>query len=396
MIEVIYLGGVFCALLTVYVLLFKKDALRSYADYLLAIFFILEAWCVIMYLLIYSGWIVNVPHFYKTAAPFNFVLPVLSFLYVRSVLYNEKKVAIKDLWHFIPFILFMINYIPFFILPTETKVVIVNATTEDINQSYIYQAGIIPEYLSFIFRIIQTLVYLIFQWGLIIKYNKENKNSLVQKQIDAVIKWLKIFTWASTCFVIAFIVLTIIALIYNTLYVQEFLIFFPGLLLSSSFLLISSYLVTHSDILNGLPFIKYKEIVKNVLNQEITKIPFIEEDYTAEIEQLEQHLNKDKPYLNNNLTIGHLAVNLNLPLRELSYIINNYYKVKFTDLINTYRINYITNRLDEKFLTTFTIESLALEAGFNSKTSFYRAFKKEYNCTPKEYLEQFATNSVNN
>ena len=88
MIEVIYLGGVFCAFLTVYVLLLKQGALRSYADYLLSFFFILEAWAVIMYLLIYSGWIANVPHLYKTAAPFNFLFPVLTYLYVRAVLYK--------------------------------------------------------------------------------------------------------------------------------------------------------------------------------------------------------------------------------------------------------------------------------------------------------------------
>lgn len=392
MIEVIYLGGVFCAILTVYVLLFKKEALRSYADYLLAIFFILEAWSVIMYLLIYSGWIINVPHFYKTAAPFNFVLPVLSFLYVRAVLYNEKRISIKDIWHFIPFVFFVINYLPFFILSTEDKVAIVNATTKDLNQAYKYQSGILPEYIAYIFRTVQTFVYLIFQWKLIIQYKKENENRLIQKQINSIVKWLKIFTWASTLFVIAFVILTIIALIYNTIFFQGLIINLPSLLLSGSFLVISSYLVTHPTILDGLPFIKYKEVDKNILNEEVTRLPFIEGNYTVEIAQLESYLVKERPYLKSNITIGHLAVALNIPIRELSYIINNYYDKRFNDLINSYRINYITDKLDKDFLSSYTIESLAMEAGFNSKTSFYRAFNKIYNCTPKEFMDQLATN----
>ncbi len=392
MIEVIYLGAVFCAILTVYVLLFKKDALRSYADYLLSTFFIFEAWAVIIYLLIYSGWIANVPHFYKTAAPFNFLFPVLTYLYVRAVLYNEKGFSRKDIWHLLPFVVFIINYMPFFILPIEVKLDIVNATTKDLNQAYKYQAGYIPEELVYLFRIFQTLVYLVFQWKLIINYNKNNKNALIENQINAIVKWLKIFTWASTLFVVAFIVLSLIAIVYHSINIQGLLNYVPGILISGSFLIISSYLVTHPIILDGLPFIKYKDIEKNELNEEVTKLPFIKGDFELEIAQLETYLVKEKPYLKSNITIGHLAVGLNIPIRDLSYIINNYYEIRFNDLINSYRIKYITEKLDKVFLSTFTIESLAIEAGFNSKTSFYRAFNKIYKCTPKDYIDNLAIN----
>jgi AraC-like DNA-binding protein len=390
MIEVIYLGGVFCALLTVYVLLFKKDALRSYADYLLSIFFIFEAWAVIMYLLIYSGWITNVPHFYKTAAPFNFLFPVLTYLYVRAVLYNEKGFSRKDIWHLIPFVVFIINYLPFFILPTQVKLDIVNATTRDLNQTYKYQAGFIPEHLAYIFRIFQTLVYLVFQWRLIIDYKKNNVNTLVQNQISAIVKWLKIFTWASTLFVIAFVVLILIAIVYHSINIQGLLNYVPGILISGSFLVISSYLVTHPIILDGLPFIKYKDVETNVLNEEVTRLPFIEVDYANEILRLNHYLQNDKPYLNNNLTIGHVAIAINLPIRELSYIINNHYKLRFTDLVNSYRIKEII----EKYKANpyqYTIEALALDHGFNSKSTFYNSFNKLYKMSPFEYLKLHAS-----
>ena len=387
MIEVIYLGGVFCAILTVYVLLFKKDALRSYADYLLSTFFIFEAWAVIMYLLIYSGWITNVPHFYKTAAPINFLFPVLTYLYVRAVLYNEKGFSRKDIWHLIPFVVFIINYLPFFILPTQVKLEIVNATTRDLNQTYKYQAGYIPEHLAYIFRIFQTLVYLVFQWRLILDYKKNNVNILVQNQISAIVKWLKIFTWASTLFVIAFVVLIFIAIVYQSINIQGLLNYVPGILISGSFLVISSYLVTHPIILDGLPFIKYKDVETNVLNEEVTRLPFIEVDYSNEILRLNHYLQNDKPYLNNNLTIGHVAIAINLPIRELSYIINNHYKLRFTDLVNSYRIKEIIEKYKANPFQ-YTIEALALDHGFNSKSTFYNSFNKLYKMSPFEYLKQ--------
>jgi AraC-like DNA-binding protein len=386
MIEVIYLGSVFCALLTVYVLLFKKDALRSYADYLLATFFVFQAWAVIIYLLIYSGWITNVPHFYKTAAPFNFIFPVLTYLYVRAVLYNEKGFSRKDIWHLMPFVIFIINYLPFFILPTQIKLDIVNATTKDLNQAYKYQAGYIPEELVYLFRIFQTLVYLVFQWRLIINYKKNNNNALIENQINAIVKWLKIFTWASTLFVIAFIGLTFLAITFNTINVQGILNYTPGLFISISFLVISSYLVTHPGILDGLPFIKYKEGEKNVLNEDVEKVPFIEENYSNEIEMIDAYFISDHPYLKNNFSICHLSVALAIPIRDISYIINNYYGMRFTDFVNSHRIKHIIEKYNESYLDKFTIESVALDAGFSSRSNFYKSFNKLYKMTPLEFF----------
>jgi hypothetical protein len=114
MYEIFYLGSIFCALVTIYLLLFKENALRSYPDYLLSLVYLLIIWTSIIYLSIYHGWIIHVPHIYKTAAPINFIVPPFTFLYVRAVLYNEQKFSKKDLWHFIPFGLIVINYFPFY------------------------------------------------------------------------------------------------------------------------------------------------------------------------------------------------------------------------------------------------------------------------------------------
>lgn len=391
MYEVIYLGSVFCALLTVYILLIKKDALRTYADYLLSAFFIFQSWAVVVYLLIYYGWITHVPHLYKTAAPFNFLFPVLTYLYVRAVLYNEKRFVIKDFWHLLPFVLFIINYTPFYLLNTIDKSKIVNATILDLNLTYKYQSGLIPESITYLLRTFQTFIYLIFQWKLIIRYKKENKNELIQHQIKEIIKWLKIFTWASTLFVIAFVGLTFLAFLFNTIFITGFLNYLPGLLISISFFIISTYIITHPGILNGLPFIKYKEGVKNILNEEVHKIPFIVENYTNEISIIEEYFKVNKPYLKNNLTIGFLSVALKISIRELSYIINNYYNMRFTDFVNSYRIKHIIDIYDSSYLDQFTIESLAIESGFSSRSNFYKSFNKLYKMTPMEFFNK--TNS---
>ena len=89
------------------------------------------------------------------------------------------------------------------------------------------------------------------------------------------------------------------------------------------FVAISVYLLINPEVLTGLPFIKYKLIESSIVQNESNKIPFIALDYSKEINMLEGYLENYKPYLAYNFNISQLAVALNLPVRDLSYIINN-------------------------------------------------------------------------
>jgi len=387
MYEIFYLGSLFCALLTVYVLLFKQDALRAYADYLLSAYFVFISFNTAIYLLIYYGLIVNVPYLYKTAAPVNFIIPPLAYLYVRAVLYNEKRIAIIDIWHFLPFLLFFINYLPFYLIPIVEKKVIVQAVANNLDLTYQYQAGLLPESYTFVIRLIQSSIYLIFQWKLIVKFKKQNVIFEIEHQIKMVLKWLKIFTWVTTVYFLAFIFLSLFVILNISVFNNWGAInFIPGALLSSSFFVMSTYLLTHPGILAGLPFVKYKETKSILSNDEVNKIAFIEEDYSKEIQDINNYFNINKPYLNSNLTLGQVSVTLNIPIRELSYILNNYFNQRFTDFVNAYRLKYIIDNFNKSYLDNFTIESIALEAGFTTKSGFYKSFKKFYKTTPTEYF----------
>lgn len=386
MFEVFYTGSIFCALITVYLLLFREKVLRSYADILLALFFLFEVWGVIIYLAIYYGWIVNAPHIYKTAAPINYLLPPLTYLYVRAVLFNEKKFSAKDIWHFIPFVLFFLNYIPFYILPVIEKSIIVQSAVKNYSTTYQYQVGIVPESVSFIVRILQTLIYLIFQWRLIFQFKKDNINIEFDKQIKEVLKWLKILTWASTLFVIAFLLLTVLTLFKNTMFSFGLINLIPGFLVSISFLVISSYLLLNPKVLMGFPFVKYTEVELGLLINKKVKLPFIIDDYSKEIDQVKKYFNENLPFLNKGINISDVAVGTGIPAKELSFIINQHFKQRFNDYINQHRIQYIIKKINEGYLDHYTLQTLSSEAGFTSPTTFIAAFKKIEHCSPSEYL----------
>lgn len=391
--ELFFLGSIFCAFLTIYILLFKENALRSYAGYILSAYFFFQIWCITLYLLIFSGWIVYVPHLYKTAAPINFILSPLSYLYVRIVLFNEKGFAKKDIFHFIPFFFFIINYIPFFILSTEIKKSIVLATTQNYLLAYQYNTGIIPENIISLLRLLQIIGYLFLQWRLIIKFKKIYNSNPIQKQIQDVIKWLKIFTWSSTAFLIGFIIIILFAIFSKSTDAVTFLDYLPSIIISLSFFLISIYLLVNPEVLAGLPFIKYQVTESALVADEMNKIPFISDDYQSEIDRISEYFHTKQPYLINNLTISQVGVILNIPVRDLSYIINNHYGMRFTDYLNSFRVKHIIDNINSNTLNTYTLESIAKQSGFSSKSSFYRAFNKIHQCTPLEYFEKSKINT---
>ncbi len=386
MLEVFYIGSIFCALVTVYVLIFKENALPTYADILLSLFFIINIWCILIYLSIYYGWIVTVPHLYKTAAPLNFLLAPVTYLYTRAILFNEKKTKPTDLLHLVPFIIFLINYIPFYILPADKKSLIVNTTRADFNNTIKLQVGLFPEYISQLFRIIQIIIYAIFQWSLIIKFKKENKNIEIEKQIKDVIKWLKLFAWASTIMIIAFLLLLIFKIIYDSILGIGFMYLLPNFLISATFFILSTYLLTHPNILLGFPFIKYKEIKSELFKNDAFKLAVIEEDYSEQIDTLNQYITSKNAYLTKGLNISDVAVNTGIPVKQLSFIINNHFNLRFNDFINKYRIEYINEKINNGYLDTYTLKTLYGEAGFTSQNTFINAFKKINKASPSEYI----------
>jgi AraC-like DNA-binding protein len=386
MVQLLFLGGMFSAFLTVYLLLFNKKETKSYSDYLLAILFGLYIYCTLLYLLIYSGFINSVPFLYKTGAPLNFILPPLAYLYIRSVLYNEKKFSKWDIVHYIPFILFLINYLPFYLIPINEKAEIVNAVVLDQSLIYKNNAGVLPEYILFILRFFQTIIYLVFNWGLIKKYKKNNISKQVQDQITSVIKWLKFFNWTGVVNLGGSILLILLMLVFNGSFIVASLNLIPGLIIALSFFAISSYLLVNPQVLFGLPFVKYTELPSAISDDEVQKIHFITEDYSKEIEHIRTYILEHKPYLKSSININQVSVELGIPARELSFILNNHFGLRFNDFVNNHRITYVTERLNPDYLKNYTIETLSLEAGFTSKSTFNAAFKKVHNCTPSEYL----------
>jgi AraC-like DNA-binding protein len=102
--------------------------------------------------------------------------------------------------------------------------------------------------------------------------------------------------------------------------------------------------------------------------------------------KLDDLMETKKPYLNPDLSLPELAVMLQTNTHTLSKMINEEGPSNYNDFINHYRIKEFKRRVENGEHKVKTIIGIALEVGFNSKTTFNRTFKKLNGSTPRDYL----------
>ena len=110
-------------------------------------------------------------------------------------------------------------------------------------------------------------------------------------------------------------------------------------------------------------------------------------------EKLIDYMAKSKPYRDENCSLRTLADQTNIAEHQLSQLLNMHSGISFADFVNEYRLKEAVVYLQDKSKVRKTIDTIAIECGFGSRSSFYRAFKKVYHTTPAAYQKQHDSNT---
>lgn len=106
--------------------------------------------------------------------------------------------------------------------------------------------------------------------------------------------------------------------------------------------------------------------------------------------RLEAYMLEEKPYEDSNLSLTKLAQQIEISPNYLSQIINTYYQKNFFDYINSFRIELVKSQLINPEFKHWTILAIAMESGFNSKSAFNAAFKKQEGKTPSQFKRELS------
>jgi AraC-like DNA-binding protein len=106
------------------------------------------------------------------------------------------------------------------------------------------------------------------------------------------------------------------------------------------------------------------------------------------IERINQLMALEKIYLNENLSLKEFALHLKADPNLISFILNNHLSINFYDFVNRHRIEEVKSKLNNPRYKHLTLLGIALESGFNSKTTFNRVFKQATGLTPTEFQKR--------
>jgi AraC-like DNA-binding protein len=176
------------------------------------------------------------------------------------------------------------------------------------------------------------------------------------------------------------------------------------LIIIAMYVYIVIYAFNHSAVLSETDYCNFKADVKPMdsflkfeeprckeikeLKVNVGKYKLTELEMTENYKKIVVYLTQEKPFLDSNINLTKFSSDLKACSHNISLTINCKFEMSFYDLINSYRIEYAKSKLLSFDKNNLTIESVGSESGFNTMSSFYRAFKKHADCTPSEFLKQ--------
>ncbi len=125
------------------------------------------------------------------------------------------------------------------------------------------------------------------------------------------------------------------------------------------------------------------------VHSENQKDAFFNEKHQKDFDKTKNHIINNKLYLDPLLSMEVIADELGMSKSYISKLINSYSNYNFSDFVNSLRVEQAKKFLSDNEFSQYTIVAIGLECGFNSKSTFYSAFKKFTSESPSTFRDQY-------
>ncbi len=362
-----------CLLFAVFLLVLKRNKKRS--NTLLALFLLSYA-AIPLDTLINFGeafrqFAINFsPNIFYVFGSAYWLESVLLLFYVRSLIYKDFRLKRIDLFYFLPFVLYLCYEANnWFLLDSNTKLAILNGYHIEEEPFYTRFINLFRECFRSYCGILCLMELRLYQ--------KRIKDNFADIE-DVDLTWLKVLIIGFLIIRIQAILVTLgymtsidlnVTIAYSILgQISNFMVMFL-----ISFLIFFSLRI--SKLFNGIDNSNVIEQDKQIIDP-------------AQVQALTNYMKKNKPYLNQLLTLDNLAIQTSMTARQLSQVINRHFDKNFFEFINSYRIEESKELLTKKENQKVTMLEIMAQAGFNSKATFNTFFKKAVGMTPTQYRKE--------
>ena len=347
----------------------NKLANRLFASYLL--FFVVDDIGIFMSEAFIKDYL-NLEFFRWTTCAL--VLPIF-YLYIISVCFADFRLRTKHLLHAIPFVFLNAVFI--------SSIYFLN----DVDKMQFYeQRSQMPEF--YFLQLMLALQIILYSIGvfLVLKKYKEIYRENYTNPKTSIFKWL--FQISTVFFSLYYL-----SIAKNILRFTDFeeLWIWANVIMQFLALVATCWFVLKAlndpELFRGIN--SKLELTRDILpkqNESAVETKELQNDLiTAQISTLKKYMAEKEPFLDPSLTIQELSNQIDIPVRDLSILINHHIDQHFFDFVNEYRIQKAMGILKNPLKKDLTVLEILYEVGFNSKSSFNTSFKKHTNLTPTAY-----------
>jgi len=289
---------------------------------------------------------------------YQFTFGPLLYLYLKGALTASYRFTARELWHFLPSLLF--DVLPALLLfsfkPTDYT-------------APVEKLSVLSDLLALIFFTVYWCLSLL----LIRRYKKQAGGTKNKKTVS----WTNKVVLASFLVIVSWLIYIIWIIVFKSRLIGSIMPYYPVYLILSC-------------CIYGIGIAGYYRPEIGLLKiQETTRRELVPTNELSKKKLFIQNAIKEHTWFRDEkLTLQKLAGHLDMTVNELSYLINAGFGMNFNDFINELRIEDFKDRLTAPLHRQYTLLGLAYQAGFSSKASFYRAFKKATRQTPAEFYKE--------
>jgi AraC-like DNA-binding protein len=396
---VLSLSGLALGIVACFLLLFSNKNGKD-VNRLLAVAFI----CMIAIQLATFLFVWNIDlyaYIYRFPSPLFYLLLPVSYLYIRKIVNDETHLKKRDSLHFLLPVCYFIEIFPVYFSSYAYRRSMVAEIVKKPYRLIDLNEGLLPSFYNTTLLSLQAVAYIILIVMLLTKAVHLRNNGLDPGKADTV-GWVKTFT-----FLLGINFLPMLCFFLCPASLLNDALQFILIILTISFLGITLYLFTKPGILYGLSqpamnFQKARPIlsaskahfkmeesyspVGSVLDKVEKKLEFSNLERYKPL--LETYMQLNKPFLKQGYSINALSNETGIPQHHLSSMINRVYEMRFNEYLNRLRIDYISENFKNPEWEKLTLEGIAKQAGFTSRTTFFNTIKKITGLSPSEYVAQ--------
>ena len=387
---------------TSFILLYYLSSLNR-SNIFLALFFL----CCNLVVMVYYGLHFTKDLFWEGVSfvhwlPLSYLLGPLLFFYVKTTLGDNNKLEKWDWLHLLPAVFILINCLPFTTLPFDQKAQIAHEIV-NVTENYTLDFNFVSFEFILYSRSIHLLFYAVFSVGYFYQHSQKIVKAYSSRSSNHSIisRWIYLLCLLQIVIAINSIghMSTLYGVQFNVLGIPSTSIFTEKYyfeICGGGFFLQNIFLFLFPKILYGNVSYTIEEGKNSIIEDLKSNLPKKQKE-TASIQDIEQIIQAyllKSPFVQKEFSLSQMSFDLKIPERFLSNYFNKDLNITFSEWRKHLRIDYVCRLIEAGESKNLTIEAIATNAGFASRSKFIDAFKERKGVTPSAFIKSMSSKEV--